>query len=363
MPRWIAGALLAVLSIPLWVGPAPAGWEGKFADDSNCVAVNPRIVLDGVMYPHISHYDVSNQSLKYIFYDGGHWNSILIDPGHSRDVSGLVHDANGLIHLAYTRDDGLGYGVKAGNTWNWGQIVSNLNAGESSTSLAVEPQGTPHLAYAANLDGGVMYLTYVGAQLVAESLNMAGTNVAVGVDSLGNPVIAFLTIPKAGQTYGHPVCARKVAGDWIIDSVDTGVQAYGAIDLTVDSGDRIHIVYRNWQDGELRHAMFDGSAWGLQVASANAGMAGIQRIDTDSKGNPHIVFSTLAGKSSVLRYANRDADGASWLNEDITTGIDADIAVDPLGRPHAAHGQLAGDRVPEPWPTDTCSVLKYTIRR
>ena len=355
--------LLAVLLVPLSGNVAGAAWEGKFADDSNCVAVNPRLVLDGQMYPHIAHYDVNNQSLKYIFYDGGNWNSTLIDPGHSRDVSGLALDHNGQAHLAYVRDDGLGYGVKTGGIWNYGLLVSNLNAGESSADLAVDSMGSPHMAYASNLEGGVMYVSYNGSQVVAESLNMAGTKVAVGVDGVGNPAVAFVTIPTAGRTYGHLVCARKVGGNWIIEAIDTGVQVWGAIDLVVDPGSRIHIVYRNWQDGQVRHAMFDGRAWGLQVASPNAGPAGIQRITTDSGGNPHIIFSTVAGDSSVLRYASRDADAGSWLNEDVTTGLDADIAVDPLGRPHVAHGQSAGDRVPKPWPVKNCAVLKYAIRK
>ncbi len=363
MQRWILGTLLAVLLLPLAANVAWAGWEGKFADDSNCVAVNPRIDLDGVMYPHISHYDVSNQSLKYIFYDGGNWNSVLIDPGHSGRVSDLVYDVNGNVHLAYVRDDGLGYGIRASGVWNYGLLVSNLEAGESSTALAVDSMGVPHLAYASNLDGGVMYLTYNGADVVVENLNMAGTNVAIGVDSLGNPAIAFVTLPGRRETYGHLVCFRRVDGEWLSQAVDTGVQVYGAIDMEVDSGGRIHIVYRNWLDSELRHALFDGRNWGLQSVSANAGATGIQRIATDSQGNPHIIYSTAAGESGVLRYANRDSDGASWINEDITTGLDADIVVDPLGRPHAAHGQMAGDRVPEPWPTSTCTVLKYTIRK
>lgn len=363
MKRQTLALILAVVLTALLAGPAGAWWEGKFADDSNCVAVNPRIDLDGVMYPHIAHYDVNNQSLKHIYYDGGNWNSTLIDPGHSTTISDLVYDANGLDHLVYTRDDGLGYGVSNGGIWSYGQILSNLNGGDASAALAVSPLGTPHIAYAANLPGGVMYLTYSGTNLIAEELNMAGTNVAIGVNSQDEPVLAFVTLPRKGRTYGYLVCARRIGGDWNLQGLDTGVQVYGGIDLEVDSGDRIHIVYRSWTDGEIRHAFFDGQNWGLQEACGNAGTAGIQRIAADSDGNPHIVFSTVAGESSVLRWAHRDADGASWINEDITTGLDADITVDPLGRPHIAHGQAAGDRVPLPWPVKNCAVLKYAIRK
>ena len=363
MKRLTLAVILATVLIPLLIGPASAGWEGKFADDSNCVAVNPRIDLDGVMYPQIAHYDVSNQSLKHVFYDGGNWNSTLIDPGHSQTVSGLIHDINGVVHLAYVRDDGLGYGVFNAGIWSYGQILSNLNGGEASAALAVDYRSAPHMAYAANLPGGVMYLTYSGNRLVAEELGMAGTEVAVGASSAGDPVVAFVTLPGKGREYGHLVCARKVGGSWDLEAIDTGVQVYGGIDLEVDVAGRIHIVYRSYTDGEIRHAFYDGYNWGLQMASGNAGSTGIQRIATDSEGNPHIVFSTVAGQTGVLRYAYRDGDGSSWLNEDITTGIDADITVDPLGRPHIAHGQSAGDRVPPPWPVKNCAVLKYAIRK
>jgi len=362
----MAGLLLAGLVLAVG-GPCLAAWEGIFVDFSNCVAIDNSLALGGSMLPHISHFDYSNQALKYVYYDGGAWNTEVVDIGGNGLKSSLGLNSSDQAHISYLQQGSLMYARRSGGTWQIQMVIANAEAPDASTALALDLSGAPHLAYAGGLplDGetvnsaqsGVYYVTQAGSTWSVDPVGITGSSVDLALDPTGNPVISFITAPDRGEEYGRIAVARKGSAGWIVDRFDTGSLVGGETAVAVDPGGRIHVAYRDLPNGTIRYALFDGQNWGLQVASVVGGQEEGVDLAVTALGEPHIAFAS----PGMVNYAY--PAGAGWITEVAAPGTAPALAVDPLGRPHLAYGQAAGDRVPLPWPIQDCQVLKYSLRR
>ncbi len=356
---------IALLLITVWLflpGPSSAEWASCFVDISGCVGVEPKIVVDATIYPHIIHYDVTNICLKYAFYDGAAWHHQLLDEGNDSRNGDLALDSTSRVHLSYTRSDGLAYGLRdKGGEWNLEVVGLNPGAGAQSTSLALDGLDRPHIAYAASgglTGGGVAYYHFDGSAWVSENLGVQGTEASLALDSISRPYICYIQPSQDGSGFGKLVLARKPAGEWIFESPDEAAQVKGQTDIAVDGENNIHLIYHDWPAGLIKYARFNGYSWEIHVLSTDGGFTEGLGLTLDRQGRPMVVFNT---KSFNLVYGILEETG--WTFEEVATHGGADVTIDYVGRPHVAHGQDAEGRVPQPWPIGNCEVLKYSVRR
>jgi len=358
--------LLFGLTLPL--GATCFGqWQSVFVDQSNCVAIDPRIALDIYQNPHITHYDASNQALKYVYFDNAAWHNAIVDAeGMAGQKSGIALDGANQVHVSYVRNGSLMYALKADGVWSLETIIPTPGSSVASTAIALDAAGNPHLAYAVGMSAesdlglGVYYVHWDGAAWLVEPVGMRGCNVSIGLDSLGNPYLAFITPAAAGASFNQIVCVRRNGGNWVPDYFDPEATVSGDTGLAVDPGDRVHVVYRDWPNGRIRYALFDGANWAVQTVAEGVGQVEGVKVDVNAQGQPHIAYNNGTGEQ-LLMYAYWTDIG--WASEIIAAGGNLDITLDVLGRPHVAHSQSAEGRIPLPWPIENCEVLKYSLRR
>jgi len=108
----------------------------------------------------------------------------------------------------------------------------------------------------------------------------------------------------------------------------------------LDSSNRPHIAYIDWQNEGLRYAFWNGSEWGVETIQLPAGKQASDWVSlaVDSSGNPHISF--FESWEDELWYAYKD--GSSWQTEFVAHVYQAwvgysSIALDSSDLPQIAY--------------------------
>lgn len=146
------------------------------------------------------------------------------------------------------------------------------------------------------------------------------------------------------ETPASPVRVR--AGEWLIETVDSGSETELCPSLALDSSNHPHLsyIYSASSNSYLKYAYYNGSLWQTEVvddlhASCNTSLA------LDGLGRPHIGY--MSGQTpSALEYAHYD--GTIWHTETIdpvscTLGLS--LALDTAGRPHISYTDCADNRL------------------
>ncbi|MCZ7582082.1 MAG: hypothetical protein M5R36_01425 [Deltaproteobacteria bacterium] len=209
----------------------------------------------------------------------------------------MVMDADGHFHLAYTNlwTDTLKYATDASGTWTFEDIAD------------VGPERT----------------------FSDETLYHAHASVAVGPD--GNPHIAYINRTDADLRY-----ARKSSGTWTTEPVVTEGNFGAETGIAVDPFGHAHIVARSVLTfgAYMVYATNKTGTWTTMYPSGDAdGPA----VATDAAGNAHIAVWLEQGALHQLTYIT-DASG-TWTSETpaaVFAGHDPAIVVDASGAAHIA---------------------------
>ncbi|MCZ7584297.1 MAG: hypothetical protein M5R36_13690 [Deltaproteobacteria bacterium] len=209
----------------------------------------------------------------------------------------MVVASDGRFHLAYTNlwTDTLKYATDASGTWIFEDIAD------------VGPQRT----------------------FSDETLYHAHASVAVGPD--GNPHIAYINRTDADLRY-----AKKSGGTWTTEPVVTEGNFGAQTGIAVDPFGHAHMVARSVMTfgAYMVYATNKTGTWTTMYPSGNArGPA----VATDAAGNAHIAVWLDPGSFLQLTYIT-DASG-SWTSEtpgSVLAGHDPAIVVDASGAAHIA---------------------------
>jgi len=137
--------------------------------------------------------------------------------------------------------------------------------------------------------------------------------------------------------------ATAVAGDWHIETVDSGGETGRYTSLALDSSDRPHIAYFDSTNLALKYAVGCDSKWEIQtLESGSSGRYASLALDVSD--NPRISYYT-GYPGFNLRYAVWN--GSSW---DFETVDDADrvgshnsLALDSSGNPYISYYDSANN--------------------
>lgn len=334
---------------------------------------------------YISHYDVTNEDLLYVYpvTSGGNCGTDNAWYCETIDSAGDVGSYSSLDHYhesgSNTSKTGIAY-YDADNSalkvaiwscptvtscaWRISTIQKGL-AGVSSygtyTSLKFDTNGDVHVSYYHSNsinDDGLMYTQYVGSGgncgVDAAAGKWQCTAVINGSD-IGSHTSMDLTsndvpfITYYDFTPGELRLCDRSSGAWlcrVIESVGGGFSSVG-----VDSAGQAHIGYYNRTDGTLRYAKYVG------LGSGNCG--------------PNPVTTNLEYRCEILDSIGADVSqvGIALVVDSLSYPLIAyKDAADSLGyptlniaRPMGAYGQLAGNCGPIPVggiaPTWQCDVI------
>jgi len=123
-------------------------------------------------------------------------------------------------------------------------------------------------------------------------------------------IALFLTLTLANRSHGNVTCTK------IIKKVDTIGDVGRTCDIAVDSNTHIHISYRDFTNGDLKYAKWNGFAWSLETIDLVGDVGSFTSISIDLNCRPHISYYDLT--NGDLKYANWD--GVTWQIQTIDSG-------------------------------------------
>jgi hypothetical protein len=360
------------------------GWHPTWVDVSEGLnlCVWNSLALDSRGYPHISYYigypPYRNGRLRYASYNGAAWQfetvdsntvsvgefpSIAVDnAGHPSIVyRGTVaqtpeyaphDDVTWLIETAEhpTFPGSFSYVLKYahynGATWQI-DIVDDSGQVGSSTSLALDTGGRPHICYNLDTAGGTLVYAYKDISgWYSEAVAVVGAphypydNVSLALDSTDLPHIGYYDDDDGGLKYAH-----YNGSAWITETVDSSTKwitqtMKAGVSLALDDNDQPHLSYI--ASGAVKYAHYDGSAWQIETVWPKSSEYQAFRSNTslalDTDGWPHISFSRAGNINGLpadkTTYAYKDESG--WHLETVSDSSSTalSLVLDSSGQPH-----------------------------
>jgi hypothetical protein len=225
--------------------------------------------------------------------------------------------------------------------------------------LTLESNGRPHVSYVTyrTLPNGqqaynLMYAFWDGRrwqrQLVDRNdymgrhLGDVVANTAIALDSNGRPHIAYVAgngpFGWADQNLKHAVWTGST---WQVEIVDDNDDTHPQISLAIDSQDRPHVSYARQEPARYvaGYAVRTEQGWQLEQVDAAEGrdVGRYSSLALDDNDQPHISYED-DGQETWLKYAHKT--GGNWQIEPVVeTGpfinrSFTSLALDKNGRPH-----------------------------
>lgn len=282
------------------------------------------------------------------------WQIETIDGGKGKDVgkfTSLVVDKDSNLHVGYfdSTRQALRYGFRASGSKKWFTMEVDASAGYES--LAVDPTGHPHFAYAGADESGLKYAWWDGETWTRQTLDNEKIDFfnSIQMTASGLPRISYyhrLNRVNTGNVYAlHLKFAAFDGKTWTIETVDPRSATGKFNSLALDHQGRPHIAYSDVDAGNLLYANWDGSDWQYSTpdtSQASGGWVGIgSSIEMDNRDNPHIAYVDVTHRA--IKYATRQGS-EPWHTElvDKLTGkadnIDrVSLKLDSRQRPHIAY--------------------------
>ena len=329
-----AGALLGALAVWSPDLHADGRWLITTIDSAGTAGKWPSIAVDGKGCPHIAYCasTVTGLVLRYASLEGGDWPIEVAATSNDVTKLSLALDASDRPQVAYKYGSvGLAIAHREGDTWT-SELVDPGDYNGRQASLALDPQGQPHISYNDSSVDDLRYAYRDGESWhleTVESAGRTGLRGSIAVDAAGKAHIGFYNDSLVQVRYAH----REATG-WSVETV----AAPAAIPaMTLDNLDRPHFIYQSvGGNNPLVYAWYDGSSWQSELVP---GLYDTEwhNICVDSAGRPHIAFWDYYWDN--LMYATRDPEG--WRVETVDSagrvGEYASMALDSDGIPHIAY--------------------------
>jgi hypothetical protein len=299
--------------------------EADTATGVNGYDVSVAVGDDGVV--HAAHANISLQDMRYGVLDGERWLFTSADEGPSRGRSNSIAlDPAGNPRISYRDDtaDSVIFASLDDGLWTV-EVVDPAGDPWDTTGMAIDAEGTPHIAYHAFLEN-LRYTSKPADEWITEEIAPRGDKATLVLDDDDNPWVCFAAA-------GSLRCASRAA-EW--ETVTVGALA----GLTFPHPQ----VSAVWHDGALWVAYRDRTEAGLVLARVSGQRVTMQMVD-DGEGAGTAVGLAIQDDGTVhiaytvadvgVRYAVGQDD---FEISDVATAQDTDeyvaIGVTPDGTPH-----------------------------
>jgi len=260
------------------------------------------------------------------------WDIDIVDSiGNVAQYTSIAVDSNDNPHIAYcdttNGEYDLMYANKIGSFWN---IEPVETAGKTGlyASLALDTSNNPHISYQDGPNGDLKYAVKVGGVWnteIVDSVGNVGWYTSLVLDSSNNPHISYHDATKALLKY-----TTKINGSWIFETVGDGKES----SITFDFTGNLHIAFAS-NVGYVIHAVKNGGGWNLEVVTSEWWWYA-PSIAIDSSGMIYIAYYGGASTTAFLKLAVKN--GGSWSIEQVDTigftGGYPSIALDSIENPH-----------------------------
>jgi len=282
-----------------WTGDS---WEFETIDSGDGdMGSYASLAIDGAGRAHIAYAHTDGPGgwaagPKYAVRNGNSWTVETLPTylAHGAYTS-LAVDANGDPHMAFSGNESdLGYAVKRGSVWTI-QKVDDVRDVICYTSLQLNEDGYPRISYLHRSPRNLKYAAWDGSRWNVETLDapaLSEAPIALALDSLGNPHIAFM-----GSELEY---ASWTGSTWVFADADPDANAT-YVSMSLDRYDRPHICYRDRDSDSLKYAYWNGTRWKIDIVDTGWHNGLYPSLSIDQNGYIHISY--WDAPNNAVKYA------------------------------------------------------------
>lgn len=178
-----------------------AGWSAELISSAGNVGLYASLALDSAGAPHVAHYNETTENLEHCTRPGGVWScEVVAADGDQGSWCALALDADDHPRIAYLDGtaDALKLASHDGAGWSF-EVIDQGFSSVVSTALALDSQGDPHVSYRKHDEECYCYATRDGGtwrRSIIEELHLgsyAGSEryTSIAVDAQGRPHVAY----------------------------------------------------------------------------------------------------------------------------------------------------------------------------
>jgi putative cofactor-binding repeat protein len=231
--------------------------------------------------------------------------------------------------------------IRAVSPW-WIQVVDSTDNVGYYSSIALDSNGTPHIAYSDMSNWNLKYASWSGSEWaiqVVDSLERVNTFASMApslaIDSSDNPHISYVDDENANLKY-----ASWTGSAWSIQTVDSQGNVGGYTSLKLDSFDKPHISYQANYD--LKYASWTGFQWEIQTIDSDGYVGFFCSLSLDFNETPRISYcdtTNINSSNVVLKFAAWTSSGWNIQIVDSTGDVGRfdSLALDSSGNAHISY--------------------------
>ncbi len=272
----------------------------------------------------------------------------------SGSFSSIVVDDQSNLHMSYiSRQEGVKYAFRPAGSGRWFTTVIG-RAGDGYTDITLDPLSNPTICFT-----GYELLTFAHyengewkTQEVGNTFGVISFSCSIAVAPDGTPHLTWYQYyDRERNLYLHLKHAVLRDNAWMARTVDYDGETGKWNSLFLDATGNPHIAYSAWRHGHLKYASWNGRRWNISIIDSRERNAGA--------GNPGIANSLVLNAKQVpqvsyfddlaLKFAYRqDNDwkievvdslspvlGAGWSTSRST------LLLDSQGNPHIIYGDYS----------------------
>ena len=271
------------------------------------------------------------------------WEVSQVDEMGAKSSLALAPD--GTPHVAYILEDMPGF-VKHSVLGPEGWETSTVSAGYfyGPLDIVVGDEGAPHIAwhnhdleneaYAVLADG-------VWAQQDLDHPGHDGWDNSLALDSRGLPHTASVDPSQFGSRSGVEYASFD-GESWTVEEVGSGPVPYEfGTEIALDADDRVPVAWYDQSEEDLKYATKEGGAWTITTVDGDGDAGRFPSMVLDQQGNPVIgYFESTGGSEGYIKLA-RFSNG-QWSVERVDTL--EDVSLGHFGARNIVSVALDGDK-------------------
>jgi hypothetical protein len=289
------------------------------------------------------------------------WWSEIADSEGVGWYTSLALGPDGTPHISYSSSSTtLKYAHRSDSGWAVDTVATHaFNETGQYGSIAVDSQGRPHIVY--HDYPGIVYYTYKDAGVwttseIVDSGYGFGAGTSIELDAAGNPHVGYVDGGDEELRYAY-----KNGGGWTPEIVDDVGSVGWEPSLALDEDGYPHISYYDWTNSSLKYAYKDGGGWQIETVAAASNAGWYSSLAIDAEGRPHISYHDDIAHS--LCYAYKDGGGWQAMTVDAAgdVGSHSSLALDEEGIPHISYYDNTNDDLKHAYKRGTSCWVVETV--
>jgi|GEM_PF-2230138 len=250
-------------------------WKIQLVDSQPDSGKYPSIYVDNFSRIHIAYTYINekwdDEDLRYALFEGSNWIIKTLDEQDKAGrYTGIVVDNKGIPHISYYNYTVgslryMTYNLKM-NRWEATVPDSYENVG-SDTSIDIDTNNVVHIVYLDNANGDLKHC-YKGigeADVhwkfeIIDNEGKVGYYAKMKIDKDNNIHVVYYDSTHKALKY-----AVKRGEKWTISTIDKNDDPGRFNSIFIDSNNNIHISYFVEQNKEIRYARYDGKTWKIET--------------------------------------------------------------------------------------------------